>query len=144
MMIRYLSSVTASYCEKRKWSWMRDRPASGKQNSAFEENKNTSLVCHILSSLVIQPFIHMFLVPEESQPLPWPRDKSCTPYSGDHLQLIWEVNSLLLLTFKPPCYLTVVLNDFSICPRFTKTLWSICTSPEPPSFKKPSSQWYKA
>ena len=88
MIIRYLLSVTAFYCEKRKWSWMRDRLASRKQNSAFGEEENALTVCHIPFPLVIKPFIHVFLVPEESPALPWPRDKSCTPYSGDHLQFI--------------------------------------------------------
>lgn len=122
MMIRYLSSVTASYCEKRKWSWMRDRLASRKQNSAFEENKNTSPVCHIFSSLVIQPFIQMFLVPEESQPLPWPRDKSCTPYSSGHLQLIGEVNPLLLPDILSRCAALLLFCFDSVLhiPRFTK------------------------
>lgn len=144
MMMRYLLSVTASYCEKRKWSWMRDRLASRKQNSAFEENKNTSSVCHILSSQVMQPFIHMFLVPEESLPLPWPRDKfiiqvaTCKSYERLILYLSWYFKSL--------CYLIVELffDWLLYMPQVYKTLWIICTSPEPPSFKRLPFQWYKA
>lgn len=146
MMIRYLSSVTASYCEKRKWSWMRDRLASRKQNSAFEENKNTSPVCHIFSSLVIQPFIQMFLAPEESQPLPHDQGTNhvlliqvttCNSYERLIFYFSWH--------FKPLCYLTVIL--FWLCSPYTqvyKIHWSICTPTEPPSFKKLPSQWYKA
>lgn len=144
MMVRYRCLWQLFTVRKR--SWMRDRPASWKPNSAFGEEENIPTICHIPFPLMIQHFIHMFLVPEESVALPYPRDKYCTPYSGDLLQLI-EIYSLFLLalwvTVLPSCCVILFWLSSPRTLGFQNAVDHLCIS-RASFFQKTPSQWYEA